>query len=90
MEIKNQIIYLALAPRHLMTDLSINDWNEFITFYENDDDTVVEEYDENYDGWFFATTNLYNILKKRSILDLRFNVGYRTKKHETDYCLKDE
>lgn len=30
MEIENQIIYLALRPCDLMTNLSINDWNDFI------------------------------------------------------------
>ena len=85
MEIENQVIYLALQPRHLMQDLSINQWNDFISSYENDDDAVVEEHDENFDGYFFVTTNLYNILEKHSLLDLRFNVGYRTVHHKTDY-----
>lgn len=87
MEIENQIIYLALRPKHLMCELSINQWNDFITSYENDNNAVVEEYDEKYDGYFFVTTNLHNILKNHSILDLRFNVGYRTEQHKTDYSL---
>lgn len=88
MEIENQVIYLALLPRHLMSDLSVNQWNEFIMSYENDNDAVVEEYDENFDGCVFVTTNLYNILKNHSLLDLRFNVGYRTQNHKTDYQIK--
>lgn len=85
MEIENQIIYLALRPCDLMTNLSINDWNDFITSYENDKDAVVEEYDPNYDGYFFVTTNLFNILKNHSIMDLRFNIGFRTDHHKTEY-----
>ena len=40
MEIENQIIYLALRPKHLMCELSINQWNDFITSYENDDNAI--------------------------------------------------
>jgi hypothetical protein len=87
MEIDNQVIYLALRPHHLINELSINEWNAFIESYVNNKDSVVEDYDENYDGYFFVTTNLYNILKNHSILDLRFNVGYRTEHHKTDYNL---
>lgn len=84
MEIQDQIIYLALRPDHLMTMLSINDWNDFIKSYENDKNAICEEYDPKYDGWFFVTTTLCNILKNHSIMDLRFNVGYRTVGHITD------
>lgn len=87
MEVENQIIYLALRPRHLMYELSINEWNDFITSYVNDPDATVEEYDEKFDGYFFVTTNLHNILKNHSLLDLRFNVGYRSEQHKTDYAL---
>lgn len=87
MEIENQVIYLVLKPNNLMSELSINDWNEFISFYENDDESIVEDYDENFDGYVFITTNLFNILKKRSIMDLRFNYGKRTANHKTDYNL---
>jgi hypothetical protein len=72
-----------------MNELSINEWNKFIDSYLSDNDAVVEEYDENYDGYFFVTTNLYNILKNHSILDLRFNVGYRTEHHKTDYKINE-
>lgn len=89
MEIKNQIIYLALKPNNLMSELSINDWNDFISFYENDDESIVEDYDEKFDGYVFITTNLFNILKKRSIMDLRFNLGFRSANHKTDYTLKE-
>lgn len=87
MEINNQIIYLVIKPNNLMSELSINDWNDLITFYENDKESIVEEYDEKYDGYVFITTNLFNILKKRSLMDLRFNIGYRTENHKTDYNL---
>ena len=87
MEIENQVIYLALQPRHLINDLSINEWNDFITSYVNDNNAVAEDYDENFDGYFFVTTNLYNILENHSLLDLKFNVGYRTVHHKTDYKL---
>lgn len=87
MEIENQIIYLALRPHHLINELSINQWNDFISSYLNDSEAIVEDYDEKFDGYFFVTTNLYNILKNHSLLDLRFNVGYRTEHHKTDYTL---
>lgn len=88
MEIDNQIIYLRLQPNNLLTDLSIRQWNEFITSYENDEDAIVEEYDGDRDGYVYITTNLHNILKNHSLLDLRFNVGYRTNGHKTDYEFK--
>ena len=87
MEVENQIIYLALRPFHLINELSINEWNDFITSYLNDPEAIVEDYDEKFDGYFFVTTNLHNILKNHSLLDLRFNVGYRTEHHKTDYTL---
>ena len=89
MEINNEIIYLALKPKYLCQELSINDWNKFITNYENDKNAIIEEYDENFDGYFFVTTNLFNILKNHSIMDLRFNIGYRTEHHKTEYKLSD-
>lgn len=87
MEINNQIIYLVIKPNNLMSELSINDWNDLITFYENDKESIVEEYDEKSIGYVFITTNLFNILKNRSLMDLRFNIGYRTENHKTDYNL---
>ena len=87
MEIDNQIIYLVLKPKNLMEELSINQWNELITAYENDKDAVVEPYNPDYDGFCYITTYLHNILKNHSLLDLRFNVGYRTEGHKTDYNL---
>lgn len=85
--IKNQIIYLALDPKNLFQKLSINEWNKIITDYENDKNVVIEEYNKDMDGWFFATTTLSNILKNHSIMDLRFNIGYRTEYHKTDFNL---
>lgn len=87
MEIENQIIYLVLRPRNLMEELSINQWNELITSYENDEDAIVEPYDPEWDGFVYITTNLFNILKNHSLLDLRFNVGYRTEGHKTNYVI---
>lgn len=83
--IENQIIYLAILPKHLMNELSLNDWNKIIESYENDKNALVEPYDSELDGQCFITTNLYNILKNHSLLDLRFNVGYRTIYHKTDF-----
>lgn len=85
MEIKNQIIYLALTPDDLMSRLSVNQWNEFIDSYIKDENAVVEDYDKDFDGYFFVTTDLHNILQNHSIMDLRFNVGYRTQNHKTDF-----
>lgn len=85
MKIDNCIIYIVLTPDDLINKLSINQWNEFIESYEKDDEAIVEEYNEEKDGFVFITTNLYNILRKHSILDLRFNMGFRTNFHKTDY-----
>lgn len=87
MEIENQVIYLTLTPDDLITRLSINQWNDFIDSYVNDKEAVVEPYDKEKDGYFFVTTNLHNILRNHSILDLRFNTGFRTDGHRTDYTL---
>lgn len=85
MKINNCIIYLVLKPDDLISKLSINQWNEFIESYEKDEEAIVETYDEKMDGFVFITTNLYNILCKHSILDLRFNLGFRSEYHKTDY-----
>jgi hypothetical protein len=37
------------------------------------------------DGHVFITTNLYNVLINHTIMDLRFNIGYRSKYHKTNY-----
>lgn len=88
MRIENQLIYLALKPDYLFDVLSGNEWNDFITKYENDANAVVEEYNPKKDGWVFITTTLYNILKNHDLLNLRFNIGYRTEFHITDFELK--
>lgn len=62
MEINNQIIYLVIKPNNLMSELSINDWNDLITFYENDKESIVEEYDEKYDGYAFNHRFSYNFM----------------------------
>ena len=85
MKIKNQIIYLTIRPNELFHRLSVNEWNELITSYENDPLAIVEEYNTEFDGYVFITTTLYNILKNHSLLDLRFNQGYRTEQHKTEY-----
>lgn len=87
-DIENRIIYLILTPKDLIEKLSINQWNDFIESYSNDKDSIVEEYDKDMDGYVFITTNLYNILANHSIMDLRFNLGYRSVFHKTDYMLK--
>lgn len=93
MEIENKIIYLVLRERNLCHELSINDWNEFVDFYENDKESVTEPVEQSKDNKFgvcFAvTTNLFNILKKRSIYDLRFMLEgpseYHTKEYPAEY-----
>lgn len=89
--IENQIIYLAFQPKHLFHELSANDWNKLIKSYEDDKNAYVEPEDPapEMDGYCFVTTNLYNILKNHSLTDLRFNVGYRTKHHKTDFTSLD-
>lgn len=88
MTIENQVIYLALKPDYLFDVLSVNDWNQIIRKYEKDRKAVVEYHPEEKDGWVFITTSLYNILKNHDLLDLRFNIGYRTKYHTVDFKLK--
>lgn len=91
MEIENQIIYLVLRERNLCHELSVNDWNEFVDFYENDNESVAEPVteDNEFGVCFAVTTNLFNILKKRSIYDLRFMIDgrsiYHTKEYPTEY-----
>lgn len=84
-KIKNQLVYLWIQPKHWLKELSVNELNNLFERYQNDNDAVVEEYDEDMDGHIFITTNLYNVLINHTILDLRFNIGYRSKYHKTDY-----
>lgn len=86
-KIENQIIYLHISPDYLFKKLSVNEFNSLIERYQNDIDSVVEDYDENMDGHVFITTNLHNILSNHTIMDLRFNVGYRSVYHKTNYEL---
>lgn len=88
LQIDNCIIYLALKPNDLIEKLSIQQWNDFIVSYSKDKDSIVEEYDKDMDGYVFITTNLYNILTNHSIMDLRFNLGYRSAFHKSEYKLK--
>lgn len=87
MDVKNQIIYLELKPSNLFNELSIKEWNDLIDSYSNDPESIVEPYDKTIDGHCFITTSLFNILNKHSIMDLRFNVGFRTIFHKTDFKL---
>lgn len=80
-EIEDREIYLALKPSNLMSELSINQWNDFITRYENDELALVTPYDEDFDGWLFVTTTLKNVLENHSLYDLRFLCDYRTEHH---------
>lgn len=84
-KIKNQLVYLWIQPKHWFKELSINDLNNLVERYQNDNDAVVEKYNEDMDGHVFITTNLYNVLNNHTILDLRFNIGYRSIYHKTDY-----
>lgn len=84
-KIKNQLVYLWIQPKHWLKELSIDELNNLFERYKNDNDAVIEEYDEDMDGHIFITTNLYNVLINHTILDLRFNIGYRSKYHKTDY-----
>lgn len=84
-KIKNQLVYLWIKPDYWFKELSINELNNLVERYQNDNDAVVEDYNEDMDGHIFITTNLYNVLINHTILDLRFNIGYRSKYHKTDY-----
>lgn len=86
--IEDREIYLIINPNDLMTKLSINQWNELITNYENDDFSLVTPYNEEYDGWCFITTTLKNVIENHSIYDLRFLCEYRTENHLTFKNLK--
>lgn len=76
-------VYLVLKPNDLIERLSINQWNDFITRYENDNLSLVTPYNEKYDGWFFVTTTLKNIIENHSLYDLRFLCEFRTEHHLT-------
>lgn len=80
-KIEDKEVYLVLTPHNLMRELSINQWNDFITRYENDKLSLVTPYNEEYDGWFFVTTTLKNIFKNHSLYDLRFLYEHRTVHH---------
>lgn len=80
-KIEDKEVYLVLSPYNLMRELSINQWNDFITRYENDKLSLITPYNEEYDGWFFVTTTLKNIFKNHSLYDLRFLYEHRTVHH---------
>lgn len=80
-KIEDREVYLVLKPNDLIEKLSINQWNDFITRYENDKLSLITPYDEKYDGWFFVTTTLKNIVENHSLYDLRFLYEYRTEHH---------
>ena len=86
-KIKNQVVYLWIKPDYLFKQLSINEFNNLVERYQNDIDSVVEDYDENMDGHVFITTNLYKILANHTIMDLRFIIEGRSIYHKTDYEL---
>ena len=71
--IKDQEIYLIVnADKELMTRLSINQWNDLIDRYTNDNKSLVTPYNKEQDGMFFVTTTLKNVLENQSLYDLRF------------------
>lgn len=80
-KIEDKEVYLVLSPYNLMRELSINQWNDFITRYENDKLSLITPYNEEYDGWFFVTTTLKNIFRNHSLYDLRFLYEHRTVHH---------
>ena len=84
--IENRIIYLVLPEKELFHSLSINDWNQIITRYDNDHLSVVDVEDDVED--VFITTTLYNVLKNHDIMDLRFIVEGRTKYHKSEINFK--
>lgn len=86
-EIKNQLVYLWIKPDYWFKELSINELNNLVERYQNDIDAAVDLHVENMEGHVFITTNLYNVLNNHTILDLRFNIGYRSKYHKTNYEL---
>lgn len=80
-KIEDKEVYLVLSPYNLMRELSINQWNDFITRYGNDKLSLITPYNEEYDGWFFVTTTLKNIFRNHSLYDLRFLYEHRTVHH---------
>ena len=82
--IKNTIVYLVVSWEDDKR-LSAYEVHKLYDDYKNDSESVVEESLSS--TAFYVTTNLYNVLTKHSVLDLRFNVGYRTSHHHSDYHL---
>ena len=85
---ENKIVYLVLKPENIMKELTIREWNDFIDRYSNDENSVVEPYNENMDGYVFITTTLENVVNNHSVNDLRFLVTERTEYHKTDFKIK--
>ena len=83
---KEKIIYLKLdADKNLISGknpLSINQWNDFIDRYVNDDSSIVTPHNEELDGQFFVTTTLCNIENRRWKDDLKYKCR-KTKNHTT-------
>lgn len=69
MAIEDRKIRLTLKPKHLMDVLSIKEWNELVSRYENDKNVIVHEH---MDDFISFDTTLENVVNNHSILDLRF------------------
>lgn len=87
---ENKIVYLVIKPENIMKELTIREWNDFLDRYRNDENSVVEPYNENMDGYIFITTSLENILNNHSLNDLRFLVPEKTEYHITEFKLKNK
>lgn len=79
--LQDRIIYLYLKTDDLIEKLSFKQWNEIITSYEKDENSLVKPYDENLDGCCFITTTLKNIIENHNLTDLRFMCENKTKQH---------
>lgn len=67
----NELVTLLIKSDYLMDKLSINEWNELITRYENDPNVTMEDHMDDY---ILIHTTIDNIKKNHNINDLRFRL----------------
>lgn len=82
--VEDREIYLVIFSKDLFDKLSINEWNDLIFSYEEDEKKgrALLSSDGKTDNCYITTT-LKNVLENHSIYDLRFLYEYRTEYHKS-------